>query len=349
LTGTAYAQPFDHARLAEQARLNFMVPGYQRLHEAVEKLQSSTSRLCATPSPGNLGDAHRAFRTAIGAWGRVEMITFGPIAQDNRYERIFFWPDRKGLGRRQVRRLIANTSGAPITATALPRMSVAVQGLTALEYILYGKGSKLLAEPGNAGRRCQFADAITRNLSAIITQVRTAWSEDGAFTKIWSSPGKDNPAYLSGSETTLELVKALDQDLAMVRDRRIGPALGLSRKRRVRRPILWRSRLGLVLIKGNIQGARDLFVDGGLAAAGTTGKAKETEAQSEVESIRNEFKLMLRATSELAEMPADFDNQDIKRRLVAVGFPLKSLRARAVQLMKSAAGLSVGFNASDGD
>jgi predicted lipoprotein len=349
LVTTADAQTFNHAKLAEQARKDFILPGYQRLQTSVDELQSSTATLCAAPSPDSLKDVHRTFRSAIDAWGRIEMATFGPVAENNRFERIFFWPDRKGRGRRQVRQLIADTAGAPITPASLSTMSVAVQGLTALEYILYGKGSAGLAEPGKADRRCQFADAVATNLSQIITRIRASWSDTGAFTKIWSSPGKDNPAYLSGSEVTLELVKALDQDLEMVRDRRIGPALGLTYKRRVRRAVLWRSKLSLVLIQGNIEGARDLFIAGGLAEASATGHANKAEAQSEVDSLKSEFKLMLRATSALAAMPADFDNPDIKARLVAIGFPLKNLRQQAVQLIKGAAGLSVSINASDGD
>ena len=66
-------------------------------------------------------------------------------------------------------------------------------------------------------------------------------------------------------------------------------------------------------------------------------------------SIRNEFKLTLRMTDALALQTDPFALPDIQRRLIPIGFPLRNIRANAVGEIKAAAGLSIGFNASDGD
>ena len=152
---SAHAQSFGHRKLAKQARQDFILPGYMRLQLRVKQLRARTVGLCEAPTPLHLKAARGAYLGTIDAWGRVEMITFGPIAEHNRLERIFFWPDRKGIGLRQVRRLLANSRGDPLSAEALAKMSVAVQGLTALEVLLYGIGSSDLATRAKADDRCR--------------------------------------------------------------------------------------------------------------------------------------------------------------------------------------------------
>jgi predicted lipoprotein len=328
------------------------VPGYERLQTRTQQLRARTADLCKAPSSKHLSAARNAYQGTIDAWGRVEMITFGPIAERNRFERIFFWPDRKGIGSRQVRRLLAGPGSRNdlMTAGSLAKMSVAVQGLTALEVLLYGKGSSDdLAAPAKADHRCNFAAAAAENLVNIVERILRSWSDDGHFAQIWNSSGQTNPVYLKSSELTLELVKAFDQSLESVRERRIVPALGLGRTRRTHRPILWRSKLSMILIHANMLGAQDLFTKGGLAQAYVESQANKDKARSALSSIDSEFKFVLRATGPLAGMPDPFGRPDIKSRLIAVGFPLKSIRSQAVPLIKRAAGLSVGFNASDGD
>lgn len=346
---TAGTQSFNHLKLAEETRRVFILPGYQRLRERMQQLQVGAGKLCESPSRAQLDAVRKTYRSTIDAWGRVEIIRFGPIAERNRFERVFFWPDRKGIGSRQVHRLLKSSGADEITAVSLSKMSVAVQGLTALEILLYAKGSSDLAIPRKASRRCQFARAVSDNLSNIIKAVVQSWSDGGRFANTWASPGGANPAYLQPSELTLELVTALDQSLEEVRERRIVPALGLGRTRRRHRPILWRSKLGMVLLHANMLGAQALFKEAGLAKAYRDSQADKEKAMSMLSSIESEFKLVLRATAPLAAMADPFSKPDIKQRLIVVGFPLKSIRLQGLPVIKSAAGLAAGFNASDGD
>ena len=274
---------------------------------------------------------------------------FGPVRDENRFERIFFWPDRRSIGQRQVRAILRKRDRSAIAPDRLGERSVAVQGLTALEMLLHGDGADQLAadEPDNF--RCAYALAIVRNLEAIVGAIRQDWQDDGAFVKLWRNPGPDNPTYLFARETTLELVKAFDQALENIRDRRIAPAIGFGPLRRKHRPVLWRSRLTMPLIHANLEGSRDLLMTGGLAEAYMAARENAPEAAGDISSIASEFKLMLERTSVLAGEANPFASNGIRSRLVAVGFPLKNIRTQAVGRLKQAAGLSVGFNASDGD
>jgi predicted lipoprotein len=264
-------------------------------------------------------------------------------------ERIFFWPDRRSIGQRQVRAILRKRNRSAITPDRLGDKSVAVQGLTALEMLIHGTGADQLARDEPDNFRCAYALAIVHNLEAIVDAIRQGWGDDGAFVKTWRKPGPDNPAYLFARETTLELVKAFDQALENVRDRRIAPAIGFGPLRRKHRPVLWRSRLTMPLIHANLEGARDLLMKAGLAEAYMAARGNAPEASGDISSIASEFKLMLDRTSALAGEADPFASDGIRRKLVAVGFPLRNIRAQTVRRLKQAAGLSVGFNASDGD
>ena len=60
-------------------------------------------RCAASLRPAALKDTQKAFAATVEAWSVVEPIRFGPVAQEHRFERIFYWPDPKGLGTRQIR------------------------------------------------------------------------------------------------------------------------------------------------------------------------------------------------------------------------------------------------------
>jgi len=105
--------------------------------------------LCAKPSPVALKDTQRAFATTVEAWSLVEAIRFGPVAQQQRYDRIFYWPDPKGLGTRQVRKALEKQDQSVTDVNSLASKSVALQGLSALEYLLYGDGAATLAKGGS--------------------------------------------------------------------------------------------------------------------------------------------------------------------------------------------------------
>ena len=64
--------------------------------------------------------------------------------------------------------------------------------------------------------------------------------------------------------------------------------------------------------------------------------------QNEIETARDQVRRLVRQGK-------PFDADAMMRPLVAVGFPLKNAREQLIALMGLTAGLSMGFNASDGD
>lgn len=351
--GAARSAPadFDHRKLAEVARTNFIIPKYLKLEAGIKTLRTAISALCRTPDNQQLQFARKAFRNAVASWGTVEIIRFGPVAKQNRLERLFYWPDRKGRGRRQVLRLLYAKDKSVLDPRQLAAKSVAVQGLTALELVLFSKASDQLASNGTDSFACNYATAIATNLHNIVAAIVQEWMPGGEFELTWSSPGPQNQAYLSPSEVSFELVKTLDHGLENLRDRRIAPVLGFGKNRRRKsRPVLWRSQSSMILINANIEGLYALLFQGGLVDAYIASKPHKGErAEDLMASIKSEFELMIGMSRQMASEADPFSDPDIAGRLVPIGFPLRNIRHNAVTELKSAAGLAIGFNASDGD
>ena len=93
-----------------------------------------------------------------------------------------FWPDTRGVGRKQVRRALRRKKANYDNVAALAHMSVALQGLTALEIVLFGRGSDRLEHPGaQRSFHCGVARAIAKNLHDIATSLDEEWQRDTGF------------------------------------------------------------------------------------------------------------------------------------------------------------------------
>jgi predicted lipoprotein len=144
LAATQAQAEADHAAIAQASLENYIRPGYANFAESAASLDKSVQALCGQPSDERLKAARGVFAEAVAAWSRVEPIRFGPVERDHRHDRIFYWPDPKGLGTRQIRDALAKQDASVTEATSLAGKSVALQGLPALEYLLYGEDAASL-------------------------------------------------------------------------------------------------------------------------------------------------------------------------------------------------------------
>ena len=198
----------DHSAIARDALENYLRPGYAALADRAAALTGSTKALCAEPSEVTLKGARQSFAQTVAAWSEIEPVRFGPVLQDHRYERLFYWPDPKGLGAKQIRGALAKHDETLKEETTLATKSVALQGLPALEYLLYGDAASDLAKPGGEGGfRCSFASAIANNIASISKQIAEGWGEGAPFVKAYLDPGPEDPTYRSPKEVTLDLSK----------------------------------------------------------------------------------------------------------------------------------------------
>ena len=188
LSPATMALESSKSALASQIADAVILPGYARL-EASARLQRDTLRtLCDAPGSDTLQRARAGFAALVDAFSRIEFVRFGPARQDYRFERLFFWPDRRGRGLKQVKGLIRSQDETALSVASLRAKSVAVQGLPALEYVLHGTGSEQLVSAQD-GFRCGYALAIADNVLGLGSELAAGWNAPGGHRDLMAAPG----------------------------------------------------------------------------------------------------------------------------------------------------------------
>ncbi len=350
LSLAASAALFASAAHAENAAIKrvidgYVIPAYADFNEAVRSTRSAMESLCADPSYGGLERARQNFRTLVETWSEVEIIRFGPITAENRLERILFWPDRKSTGLKQVQAAIANEDPTANDPGTLSGKSVAMQGLGALEFVLYGTGFDAL-KGGDSRYRCEYGRAIITNINYIMDEVQTAWLDPKGIAPDWSNPAPGNALYRSDDEAMTEVLNVLIHGLDLVRDVRINGFLGeTAEDDKPKQAIYWRSDNTFVSIAGNLRGLKKLFdvVD--------FTQFLPADSSWIPGSIDFEFNNADRTLSGLAGTPVTaLANQPEKRQ--ALGYAklvTSSLSDIFVTKLAPALNLTAGFSSLDGD
>ena len=243
---------------------DFIRPGYRRFEEEADTMKESMVELCGSPSSESLLNAQSTFGDVVEAWSRIEIVRVGPVLEGNRFERILFFPDRKGTGLKQVQAALAKPDPSVTSVETLKEKSVAMQGLGALEFVLFGTGSESL-QSAEGAYRCQYGTAIAANLKRLGTELTEAWDAPDGVAAAWKTPGPDNPIFRDEAEAAKELLGVLVHAAETIRDQRIEQFYkGDAKKALPRQAIYWRSGNTFRSITANIEGLRDLLATSGM-------------------------------------------------------------------------------------
>jgi len=320
-------------------------PGFERFSNEAELAQADMDALCAAPSPAALENARRRFASLVSAWARIEFLRFGPLVDDNRADRIHFWPDRRGIGLRQVQRILAKQDVSAIGVQTLYGKSVAVQGLTALEFVLFGTGADSLDADTGDPFRCRYGATVAANLARISADLETAWNDEAGYSATLLKPGEDNQAYRTEDEALGEIVNVMVHGFETLRDIKLQPVLGETVKKAApRRAIFRRSGQTLAVLEGNFQSLQHLFEVSGIIDA-------VPEKQKWIGgSMLLEFENAQR-TFDGIRLPIEQAVKDVEQRgkLTYLVILTRSLQRLAAEQLAVAMGLAVGFSSLDGD
>ena len=322
----------------------FVRPAYAALDEHAESLTEAMHQLCDAPTEQNLEAARSEFSGTVEAWSVAEIIGFGPVKENNRLERMLYWPDRKSIGLRQVQATLASKDPTSTDPAQLAGKSVAMQGLGALEYVLYGDGAETLAKKDDP-YRCVYGAAVASNIETIAGEVRDAWQKPDGFASLWANPGPKNPLYRDGTEAVTELVGVFINELDMIRDVRLKGFLGA--KPDVDKPkqaIYWRSQNTAASLAGNLSGIDQLF------QASKLGDALPVDAQWMAQSIHIQLTNGV-ATAKSVTGPIDKALADpaLRDKLEHFALITSSLSTLIGTRMTAEFGLTAGFSSLDGD
>ncbi len=341
--GTSPASATRAQNIVNAAIDGFIRPGYHAFRQSTAELADAGKALCEAPSPQALEKGRQAFGRTVDAWSRIEVVRFGPVTEDNRLERVLYWPDRKGAGLKQVQAALAAKDPSASDAAALAGKSVAMQGLGALEFVLYGTGADALAT-GDA-YRCAYGLAIAGNLDAIAAGLDAAWSAPDGFAKVWANPSAGNPLFRDGTEAVTELMEVFVNGTELVRDVRLGGFLGKQAgEDKARQAVFWRAGKTVGALAGNLDGMRALFEASTLAGALPSDQAwMGKEALFE---FANAARAAAGAAGPIDRVLADPEK---RAKLAYFGLVTSSLSDIFGTQMSGALGLTAGFSSLDGD
>jgi predicted lipoprotein len=258
----------DFRPALEKSLDQVIIPGYTALAAAAETAKASVAGLCARPDAEALARARGDFGALAVAWSGVEMFRMGPARGDNRYERLFFWPDRKGLGLRQVQAILAGKDAAATDVTRLRAKSVAVQGLTALEFVLFGSDSDALGAPPADSFRCRYGATIAAAIAQTAKELLDGWTAPGTgYATVMREAGPTAPVYRSDSEAVQDILRSAREVLELDRTVKLQRPVGETPEGAVpTQAPLWRSNLTIPTVRGNLASVGALFDKGGIAA-----------------------------------------------------------------------------------
>ncbi len=326
----------------------FILPHVATLKSASAGLATAVDAVCTSKgAAASREDAHRAFAGVVRAWAGLDFIRFGPIARAHRLERVLFWPDPRSTTSRQLRAVLAARKPELLQPAGLAGQSVAVQGLTALEILLYDEKDVLGTGADDAGvYRCALARAIAGNAAAIAAEVDTEWTGAGGFRLTMIGAGSDNPLYRDSTETARDVVKALAMGLELCRDRFLLPeltALAADPPKRVRLPFDQAGQMGAYLT-AQLTALRQLFDVTGLAAYVPADKPW-MEA-----FLPNAWNSLLADAAKLDALRRDQRGSEAHlHALRKMRFDLGGIRSIIVRELAVNAEIDMGFNELDGD
>lgn len=325
---------------------DFARPKFAAFAAATAKLRTDVAALCATPSEATLATAQQAFRDAVIAYSTIEFVRMGPLNVDERAERLLFWPDIKGIALKQVQVAIGTKDPSTEQPATLQKKSVAMQGLGAIEFILFGTGADVL-ESTTGSHRCAYGSAATSLIDGVAQALSDEWQHPlaGGPVEAMLDPQPTSRDFRTELEVANKLAAVLTTGTDTIRDQRLSPILSLTTG--VPKPklaLFWRSGMTVRAIEANFTGLRDFF------RAARFEQALGPNSHWIAESVEFEFKGALEAAREVAG-PIDqavLDSEGLlglKQMYVSTG----SLDTLLGDNIGAALGLSSGFSALDGD
>lgn len=328
---TAAAQAYDFRSLA----VRHILPAYQQLAEQTNALDAAARAYCSEPSAPAMQQLRQRYRSAFVAWQGAQHLRFGPVQFLSREHRFALWPDKRGTVGKHLHRLIEDPA-LQTAAFDISHKSVAVQGFSALEQLLFG-------DVMPDAKACRVIAAIGANLYAMADGLVTDWSVgDEAYLRYFAEPGPGNPIYGSDTELAGQLLNSLHTEIELIETHKLArPLADDIGKARGKRAEGWRSETSLAAIAANLDASHGLYLHA--FAPALAGQA----LQPQIEHAFEQAKTTLNAVQmPLAQAVSDPAQRVLVERLQ---MELSTLRLLLARDLAGSLQLSLGFNSLDGD
>jgi uncharacterized protein len=322
----------------------YVRPSYEALNTATNTLVRAAKTLCETPSADGLKAAQATFKETVGVWSKVEWFRTGAVMNDNRIERMFYFPDRKGLGLKQVQAALAKADESATDAQILGTKSVAMQGLGASEFLLFGAGSESLATKDGA-YRCVYFLASAGTMSAIAGDLQMGWDENSEAANFWQKPAANNPFFRTDAEALNLMIGTLVHGLDAIRDMRLNNFIGKTPDAdKPKLAAYWRSENTFASIGANLEGLQNLYQASQIQTVLPAGN------EGLLRTIKFDFANAIKAAKALDRPVAEIlSDADLRKKAAYVQLTVQIMIAHFNTEFALAAGLDTGFSFGDGD
>lgn len=325
LSLAAAADPPDYKALQSAIYDHQIGPGYALFADKAHILDYETIRHCK-----NTGDApdmlavRSKFHEALDAWQAIQHIRHGAVAENDRHARLQFWPDKRGITERHMRKILAEPASDTLKDD-IAASSVATQGFPALERLLFSDiALSRRTAPGEKAVRCRIAEAITHNIAAIAHELKASGQPANADPKAGVAD------ILSDLVTGLEFIQSLKLKLPADKEH---PRAHLFEN--------WRSGRSLRNVEINIRALRELYKRLAIDAG---------DDDPRHQLILDQFQQAednVRAMGENGKILLSEDKGPVRIR--ALAGTLESLRDQIAGTMPDRLKVNFGFNSLDGD
>jgi predicted lipoprotein len=341
----------DYAAAVAATAKGAIVPSYQAFGTAVADLKSNLDALCQAPGDVSLEAAQARFAETATAWARVQYISFGPVAEHQRAFRIEYWPDNRNVVGRQLAEVLSKRDSAALAPERFATTTVGVQGLPALERLLFAEDALAKLQPAEEGAafRCRLLGAIGANLAAMADETVAGWTDGHtSFLARIEHPSQEDEAVPDGRTIAGRLLNDLLTTTIAMRDMKLLTPLGSSlEKAKPQTAEYRRSGLSIAALAANLEGWRAMFgADGGLAAllaAQPDGEPVADQVSAATDAAAHALAQITLPLDEAVADPAQ------RKQVEAFAAQLVVLRDLLAGPVTATLNLPIGFNALDGD
>lgn len=159
-----------HTTLINDALTQQIQPYFREALTSVQMLNTSVNTLCDSQAPTDLESARTAWKQAMTAWAKTQIVNLRPLSSDTRNPLfIYYFPDENKLTEKNVDELLSGDFA--LNTDIIKGSGGAESGLSGLEYVLFSKKQQTLSK-----RECALAKAQSAVLLADVAAYDALWS-----------------------------------------------------------------------------------------------------------------------------------------------------------------------------
>lgn len=329
---------------------NHILPRYKKLAATTENLATTADMFCAGTGDVELDQVRERFHQTMDAWMGVQHIRFGPVTLLLRGSTLYFWPEGRGKIGDAVQKIINTGDTRAFENMSVRNTSAAIQGLPAVEYLLYGP-SGINDDSAGDSFHCQFLMAITANVRSLSSDMLRDWQGGKMdFAQTIARAGPANRYFSTHKEATIALFRSLQGGLQLIADIKLAPIVGESSQ--TARPRLAESRLSgrsLRNISINLEALEALYL--GEGGPGFSDLVRNHAKDTALDDLLRKAFRTTRETAQSIDQPLTKAVLDPEQRPKVEKLTLQANALSQLVKTRLADGLDlvVGFNALDGD